>query len=371
MFTKKNFLTSIEDPEDKENININITKEENQINQKAKITVYKKPIFQVIKESPILNVSKLSNSFQNLNILTSKESKRIKKEKLITSLNEYYQKIESKKIFCYFAQEIEELNKYIDKNTLKIPPNFLQRHEISKEIRMKMIDWMVEVLNIFKCSEETFFLSVNILDLYIYKNKSILLNEDIHLIGLISMFIASKFEDIYSIPLNELEITIGHNKFNKDILKKKEIQVLKTIKFENIFNTSVYDFLKIYLFDFYTCNKSKIQGSEKIYYQIKETCYFLGKLCLYSDTFYCVNNTMKALCCINVSIRMVYYFSNEHLEDDLKKFYNDWVKILIEKNNVNIERLNEFSKFLYEMYINYSKIEIKNLEKFCKLSYMK
>ena len=43
----------------------------------------------------------------------------------------------------------------------------LSRHLITEAGRARMIDWMFEVLNTFKMSEQTFFLSVQYLDRYI------------------------------------------------------------------------------------------------------------------------------------------------------------------------------------------------------------
>ena len=390
MFYEQNLLgITIENPEDeKENINENVKNNELK-NEKSKIKVYKKPIFNKIKENSIEKsispIIKLENSFIKLNLSSSnsnnsfllssiKDNKKNSKEnyiKSIKSLNEFYSNLESKKLFCQYAKDIEILMKKIDKTTLKIPSNFLKRHKISKELRMKMINWMIEVLTIYKCSEETFFLSVNILDLYIFKSKTILFNEEIHLIGLISMFIASKFEDIYFIPLYDIEYNIGYNNFTKEQLKNMELKILKVINFENIFNTSVYDFLKIYLFDFFTCNQNKILENEIIFSQIKETSIYLSKVTLFSDYFYCINNSFKALCCIKTSIQMVFYFSKQFFDNLLFHFYCDWVNILIEKNDINEERFNEFCNYLYETYVNFSNIYTKNLEKFYPISYLK
>jgi hypothetical protein len=42
----------------------------------------------------------------------------------------------------------------------------LRRHNITPSLRAKMVDWMVEVLRVFDCSEATFFKAVSIMDLY-------------------------------------------------------------------------------------------------------------------------------------------------------------------------------------------------------------
>ena len=175
MFDEQNLLgITIENPEDeKENINQNIKNKELK-NDKSKIKVYKKPIFKKIKESPIQKlispIKQLENSIKIINLSSSnsqnsfvlssiKENNTNSKEnniKSIKSINEFYSNLESKKIFCQYAKDIEILIKKIDETTLNIPSNFLKRHKISKEIRMKMINWMIEVLTIFKFFKNLF-----------------------------------------------------------------------------------------------------------------------------------------------------------------------------------------------------------------------
>jgi len=42
----------------------------------------------------------------------------------------------------------------------------LAKHKITENLRARMVDWMVEVLINFKSNDQTFFLSVNLLDRY-------------------------------------------------------------------------------------------------------------------------------------------------------------------------------------------------------------
>jgi hypothetical protein len=64
-----------------------------------------------------------------------------------------------------------------------------------------MVDWMIEVLSSYKMSEETFFKSVYIMDSYLRKCKDKLEAKDLHLIGIASMFIAGKYEEIHPLKL--------------------------------------------------------------------------------------------------------------------------------------------------------------------------
>jgi hypothetical protein len=58
---------------------------------------------------------------------------------------------------------------------------------------------MIEVCTSFRCNERTWFLAVAIFDKYIQtqKGKRILKNTDVHALGITSMYLASKFEDVY------------------------------------------------------------------------------------------------------------------------------------------------------------------------------
>ena len=49
----------------------------------------------------------------------------------------------------------------------KAKPSPLETHNVSKEYRTKMVDWMVEVTTSFKCTIRTYFLAVAIFDEYI------------------------------------------------------------------------------------------------------------------------------------------------------------------------------------------------------------
>ena len=72
---------------------------------------------------------------------------------------------------------------------------------------------MEEVLTAYKNSDQTFFLSVNIMDRYFKNTRRILLSTDVHLIGIVCMFIASKYEDVKMLHMKTIITKIGHNKF--------------------------------------------------------------------------------------------------------------------------------------------------------------
>lgn len=57
-----------------------------------------------------------------------------------------------------------------------------------------MVDWMIEVLSSYKMSEDCFFRSVKYMDLLFRNTSKKLQVGDLHLVGVVSMFTASKYE---------------------------------------------------------------------------------------------------------------------------------------------------------------------------------
>ena len=69
-----------------------------------------------------------------------------------------------------------------------------------------MVDWMIVVFRVLKKSSyKTFFLATQLMDTYfIIKKKQgkKVSKQDLHIVGLVCVFIASKFEDVIPIYLN-------------------------------------------------------------------------------------------------------------------------------------------------------------------------
>jgi Cyclin, N-terminal domain len=120
--------------------------------------------------------------------------------------------------------------------------NCLKGHSITPEHRGRLVDWMVEVLTRCGCSGLTFFLAVNIMERYLKHGPKGLTSSSIHLIGVVSMFIASKYQDVQAIGLKLLYEGIAHKKYTEQELLKMEINILIALKFE-LKNTLSCDFL--------------------------------------------------------------------------------------------------------------------------------
>ena len=79
--------------------------------------------------------------------------------------------------------------------------NVLFTHNIPKDLRCRMIDWMIEVIGAFKFTEESFFTAVRLMDTFLMKTKKSHEPQEVHLTGVTCMYIATKFEEVYPLKL--------------------------------------------------------------------------------------------------------------------------------------------------------------------------
>jgi len=147
-----------------------------------------------------------------------------------------------------------ELSEDVDRYLREIETKYdtrdcLARHpQMSGALRARMIDWMIEVLTNFKCDDLTFFLAASIMDRYFKNSPNVQQVADLHIIGVTSMFLASKYEDIYPLKMKTVYEKIGHGKLEIATIKKLELEIMKVIDYK-IHAPTVLDFLKVYLFD--------------------------------------------------------------------------------------------------------------------------
>lgn len=145
-----------------------------------------------------------------------------------------------------YGNEIDGYQRELENEPAFSTSQCLLRHKVTANLRARMIDWMIEVLTNFKCDDQTFFLSVSLIDRYFKLKSDVREISDLHVIGVTCMFIASKYEDIYPLKMKMVYEKIAHKKLPMEKIKTLEMDILKTIKYRIPAPTS-HDFLKYYL----------------------------------------------------------------------------------------------------------------------------
>ncbi len=88
-----------------------------------------------------------------------------------------------------------------------------------------MVDWMIEVMTNYKCDDHGFFLAINLMDRYFKANQRVLQPSELHLIGVTTIFTASKYQDIYPLRLKVVYEKIAHKKLAPEDIKDREADI--------------------------------------------------------------------------------------------------------------------------------------------------
>ena len=227
------------------------------------LNTLEKRYFLLNNKLPSINLS-LQENINNINLGIFSTTFMNTEENLSTKNNfnsdDYKQLLDTYNMIEYGPSILEEY--FIEQENIK---NVLEKHTITPQMRLKMVDWMVEIFTIIQTNDITFFNAVNIMDKYFDKSEISYQPSDLHLIGICSIFIASKFCDINPIRLKFLIEKIGHGKFNKEEILKMEERILSTLQ---------YDILKPTIFEF-------------------TTFFFEDLFFIYENNFNIKNNTMQ------------------------------------------------------------------------------
>ena len=63
---------------------------------------------------------------------------------------------------------------------------------------------MVEVMTNFRCDDQTFFIALSLMDRYFAIKPLSAEVSELHVTGVASLFIASKYEDIYPLKMKDV-----------------------------------------------------------------------------------------------------------------------------------------------------------------------
>ncbi|KAK1317661.1 Cyclin-A3-1 [Acorus calamus] len=113
------------------------------------------------------------------------------------------------------------------------------QNDVTENMRAILVDWLVEVAEEYRLVSETLYLTISYIDRFLSKHA--VHRQKLQLLGVSSMLIASKYEEI-SPPHVEDFCYITDNTYTKDEVVKMESDVLNLLKFE-MSNPTVKNFL--------------------------------------------------------------------------------------------------------------------------------
>jgi len=133
---------------------------------------------------------------------------------------------------------VKEVYSYLRKleDDYSIRPNYMSaagnkgdKPEITARMRSILIDWLIQVHNRFSLLQETLFLSIGILDRFLQVKIKEIGRKNLQLVGITAMWIAAKYEEIYSPEVNDF-VYITDNAYSPLDMRKMELDILKTLE---------------------------------------------------------------------------------------------------------------------------------------------
>ena len=173
--------------------------------------------------------------------------------------------------------------------------------DINEKMRIILFNWIIEVHYKFHLVPETLYLCINIIDRYLSKkniNRKIL-----QLLGVASLYIACKYEEIYA-PSSKDLIFMTDNAYSKEEFLKMESDILDVINYDMTYPTSL-NFLEIF----------------RYYLDLDEInffrCSYLNEITLLNYNFCSFNPSLVACACLYLNLKSNILCNKGYNEDKL------------------------------------------------------
>lgn len=141
---------------------------------------------------------------------------------------------DEKSDICMVVEYTNEIFSHLYKREKDTTPthNYLvdtqSAYYLRPSMRAILIDWLVEVHEKFQCYPETLFLTINLMDRFLSKNKVTL--SKLQLLAVTSLFIAAKFEEVNLPKLSDYAY-ITDGAASKNDIKNAEMFMLTSLEF--------------------------------------------------------------------------------------------------------------------------------------------
>ena len=336
--------------------------EDNTISFKAQKNTQKKRKFNAddkIREKEIIDQCDLNSDA----LSTDNNDQKSNPDNQKFDLCSFYTKNLSEKVLKKYGTYY--LQSFFQKNSDILPENFMKNHKISSYKRSKMVNWMLEIFCAFQSSEETFLNAVEIMDKFFYYYKKRTLTDDnVQLIGMGSLFIASKTYDLVPIRLEHIIHQIGHDKFTKKKLLTMERSIMKAINFD-VFSVSGIELMRFFLYDFYINNKKKFQElkAEKQLDILTNCSIWTYKLCKHYEEYSSVRPAILCMACLMTGYDFM-RLNCDIFYGKIKDFFKEWLNFLyggIGKKKEVRDKIQSVYKKITNTYHEHRKSNLRNL----------
>lgn len=149
--------------------------------------------------------------------------------------------------------------------------HFMQRHPLLQpKMRAILLDWLMEVCEVYKLHRETFYLAQDFFDRYMATQQNIV-KTLLQLIGISSLFIAAKLEEIYPPKLHQFAY-VTDGACSGDQILNMELIIMQALNWQ-LSPLTIVSWLNVYMQVAYLNNVYEVllpQYPQQIFVQIAE-----------------------------------------------------------------------------------------------------
>jgi len=140
--------------------------------------------------------------------------------------------VDDPQLVVQYVNEIYEYMRFMEREQA-VKKDYLNGRigVILPKMRSVLVEWLVEVHQQFSLLQETLYLSVCILDRYMQVNAEKVQRKQLQLVGVTSMFIAAKYEEMYAPEIGDF-VYITDNAYTPSQIREMEIKIMSVLKFD-------------------------------------------------------------------------------------------------------------------------------------------
>ena len=194
-------------------------------------------------------------------------------------------------------------------------PLLISRHPtLQAKMRSILLDWLSEVCEVYKLHRETFYLALDFIDRYL-SNQTEIPKSRLQLIGITSLFIASKIEEIYPPKLSEFAY-VTDGACSEDDIISQELVILKSLNWQ-LTPMTVNNWLSVYMQLFALLEKENKVKTRSVTDLLMSPSYSTE---LFSKVAHLLDLSMLDINCLQYSYSVIaaaalYHFTSEDAID--------------------------------------------------------
>ncbi|XP_077257046.1 G2/mitotic-specific cyclin-B isoform X1 [Temnothorax americanus] len=197
--------------------------------------VPEKPLVQIVK--PVVKTSSTSvnnapNAVDVHPTSAAVSQKREERDSFSTDLLKFEDIDEQDEnnpiLVSLYTNDIHDYLRTLEKK-FPIKKGFLAGQEVTSKMRCVLVDWLVEVHQQFRLMQETLYLTIAVIDRFLQLYRSID-RKKLQLVGVTAMFIASKYEEMYSPDISDF-VYITDKAYSKADILNMEMLIVKILDY--------------------------------------------------------------------------------------------------------------------------------------------